>query len=417
MLSSLHLWPKIRARLWNGPLGPHLDPFVEELTSEGYTHLGIRCYLQAADRFTGWLQRRRIPASGIQESIVNRFIGGLRRTARPGRPNGRPPMVAAGVRRLAQFLWTHHVAERQVAVDSSETEQWLREFDQHLDCVQGVGAGVRRTYLAYARRLLQQRFGDGVPDFSALTAADIATFVQEQAKLLKPSGSRAPVTAVRAMLRYLILSGKVHAGLDGAVPTIRQWTLTSLPHYLTTDQFQSVLASCTGLQLEHRRDRAILLLLGRLGLRAGEVAALRLQDIRWSESQILIRAGKTARERLLPLTNEVGQALADYLCCRGASPKQSCVFLRVSPRHRPLRVGGISSLVTRALRRAGIQTPYWGAHLLRHTAATHMVRQGVPFKQVADVLGHACLTTTTVYAKLDVQALAAVALPWPGGVS
>jgi len=416
MLESFRLWPQIRTRLESGPLGSHLEPFVAALNEEGYTRNVIRRYLQAADRFTVWLRRHKLSASEIDEAIVTRYIGGLRRTRRAARSVGRLPEIASGVRKLARFLWEHRVAERRQGSERSQApEQWLGEYGAHLERVQGVSVGTRRMYLQYARRLCQARFGDTAPVWSALTAEDIAEFVQQQAAALKPAACRAPVTAVRTMLRYLVLSGAVRAGLEGAVPTIRQWKLASLPRHLTAAQFQLLLDGCCGKTLAQRRDRAILLLLGRLGLRAGEVAALRLEDIQWSDGRVLVRAGKTARERVLPLTHEIGQALAAYLRCRGAVGSQTVVFMRLRPRQRPLTTSAISTLAARALRRAGIESPHLGAHVLRHTAATQMVRRGVPFKEVADVLGHACIETTTVYAKLDVDSLAGVAMPWPGG--
>lgn len=416
MLESFRLWPQIHARLESGPLAPHLGPFVAALNEEGYTRSVVRRYLQAADRFTLWLQRHKISASAIDEAVVARYIRGLRRTRRASHSMGRLPEIASGVRKLARFLWEHRVAERQQGEERSHArEQWLREYEFHLEHVQGVSVGTRRMYLQYARRLCRARFGDTVPVWSALTAGDIAEFVQQQAAALKPAASRAPVTAVRAMLRYLVLTGAVRAGLEGAVPTIRQWKQASLPRYLSAEQFQRLVDGYRGKTLAQRRDRAILLLLGRLGLRAGEVVALHLEDIQWTEGRLLIRAGKTARERVLPLTQETGQALAAYLRCRGAAGVPSFVFMRLHPRQRPLTTGAVSTLVARALRRAGIETPHPGAHVLRHTAATQMVRRGVPFKEVADVLGHACMETTALYAKLDLDSLAGVALPWPGG--
>lgn len=163
------------------------------------------------------------------------------------------------------------------------------------------------------------------------------------------------------------------------------------------------------------RDHAMVLLCARLGLRPGEVLSLTLNDLDWNAGCVLIRAGKTSRERVLPVPEDAGAALARYL--RDARPVSSerAVFLRLAPPHKPLRsVGIVIDTVNRLLRQAGVGAPCSGAYVFRHTLATTMVRSGVSFKQVADILGHSSLTTTGIYAKLDLPSLAKVALPWPG---
>ena len=164
------------------------------------------------------------------------------------------------------------------------------------------------------------------------------------------------------------------------------------------------------------RNRAMLLLSARLGLRPSEVLRLRLQDLDWTTGSVLIRAGKTSRERLLPLPEDAGAALASYLRETRPASTERAVFLTCGPAHSPIRSNGfMAKLVNRLLRQAGIGAPCSGAYVLRHTLATTMVRSGASFKEVADILGHGSLTTTGIYAKLDLPSLAQVALPWPGG--
>jgi site-specific recombinase XerD len=189
-----------------------------------------------------------------------------------------------------------------------------------------------------------------------------------------------------------------------------------LPHHLSTEEIDRVLAASGDTAREGRRDRAIATLLVRLGLRAGEVAALGLDDIDWTQGCVRICGTKSGRDRSLPLAHDVGQPVVAYL--RHARPASSSrnVFLRVRPPYGPLRSSSISAIIQRLGLRAGIDASRRGAHALRHTAATLMVRRGASFKQVADVLGHARLETTAIYAKLDIETLAQVALPWPVGV-
>jgi len=288
----------------------------------------------------------------------------------------------------------------------------LQPFDEYLDRVSGVSIGTRQIYRLYARSFLQMRFGEAEPDWSALTAEDVVDFIRAKAATVTTS---LPATAVRALLRYLAMTGAVRRGLDGAVPTVRRWKHASLPRHLTTEQVEDVLGCCDACTLIGKRDQAILLLLVRLGLRAGEVAALTLDDIDWRHGHLLVRGTKSRRERKLPLPDEVGRAIVAYLRER---PHRShrAVFVRLSRRSRfePLKVWGVTDVAQRALAKAGLTMPRPGAHALRHTAATHMVRRGASFKEVADVLGHTSLQTTGIYAKLDLETLARVAMPWPG---
>jgi integrase len=188
-----------------------------------------------------------------------------------------------------------------------------------------------------------------------------------------------------------------------------------LPKGLTPDEVQRVLSLCDSKTDIAVRDRAVLLLLARLGLRAGEAAALEMDHLRWSQGEILVVAGKSGRDRVLPLPEEVGTALVSHLKHRQRSDDRH-VFLTAMPPYRPLAARTVSALAGRYLCLARLPNGHRGAHVLRHTVATQMVQRGASFKQVADVLGHASLQTTTIYAKLDLKSLARLAPPWPGGV-
>jgi site-specific recombinase XerD len=260
-------------------------------------------------------------------------------------------------------------------------------------------------------------FGHDALEWQRLRADDITEFVREQAARLAPSGCRGPISAIRSFLRYLILVGVIRQDLLGAVPTVRQWKHAVLPSYLTVAQVELVLAGCSDVTAVQRRDRVILLLLARLGLRASEVATLKLDDVDWREGLVSVRAGKSKLPRVLPLPHLVGEALAVHIRERpcGGNEHQRAMFLRATPPAGRLSAAAVSCVAAKALRRAGINVPRAGAHVFRRTAATWMVRQGATFKEVADVLGHARLETTAIYAKLDLEALLDVALPWPGG--
>lgn len=417
MLESRNIWPQIATRIRRGPVGSCVDGYLAQLASEGYSKHGIRRHIQAVDRFGCWLAAQALQLCDVDERTVERFVAEFPRTPSARCPDGRISSVASGARRFARYLWDQglaapHSAERA----ATDTERWLALYDEHLCRVQGLTLGTRRQYLRYARRFAQQLFRSHALEWSAITADDISRFVQSQVGRLSPSNCRGPVTATRAMLRYLVANGTVPGGLEGAVPSVRQWKLASLPPHLSPRQLEQVITQCPRDTMLGLRDRAIVLLLARLGIRACEVAHLTLDDFNWHEGYVRIRAAKTGTERALPISDEVGHALADYLEARGAVVGSRVLFLRAAPpRHRSLSPGAVCCVARRALRRAGIEVNRAGAHVFRHSAATQMVRCGAAYKQVADVLGHALLETTAIYAKLDVHTLARVALPWPEG--
>lgn len=416
MLNTFRIWPHIRARLETGPLGPYLDDFIAALRQKGYSPRGIRRHLHATDRFGDWLRRHGIVATAIDEAIVARYVAGLGRYASRARPRGQLPELAFGVHRFGEWLWEQAIAPRHLGVAAdTAADRWLRTFDVHLDHVAGLAAGTRQTYLRYARAFLRARFGARAPAWAQLTADDLTEFVRVQAARLKPSASRMPVTAIRAMIRFLAITGAVRPGLAYAVPTVRQWQHAGVPAYLSPAEVARVLARCARATPVGRRDRAILLVLVRLGLRAGEVAALHLDDLDWRQGCLRVRAGKSRRERVLPLPAEVGQALVHYLRCRPPGGPWRAVFLRIRPPLGPVTATAVSAIAHGALARAGVSVVPAGAHALRHTVATTLVRRGATFKAVADLLGHARLKTTAIYAKLDLDTLRRVALPWPGG--
>jgi site-specific recombinase XerD len=221
------------------------------------------------------------------------------------------------------------------------------------------------------------------------------------------------ITSLRVFLRYLAVQGLCQADLDKAVPAYASWRLAELPRYLTAEQVVDLLTACDGDSPGRRRDRAILLLLARLGLRAGDVAQLRLADIEWEAGTLLV-CGKSGYQVRLPLPQEVGDAIIAYMECRPTVAQSDRVFLRNIAPFRPFLDGGSVSLVAkRAMRRAGVVTPVKGAHALRHTAATQMLRNGVPLEQIGLVLRHRGVDTTAHYAKADVNLLQQIAQPWP----
>ncbi|HEX4950019.1 MAG TPA: tyrosine-type recombinase/integrase [Blastocatellia bacterium] len=296
-------------------------------------------------------------------------------------------------------------------------EIFLAQYRECLVQTLGSAPSTQRQHLLFARRLIEFAFPSGALYWDRLSASQLTQFVTQQTARRNRFGKKGPASSTRVLLRYLVAQGKVRAGLDAAIPKIREWKHAVLPQHLSESETSRLLQAVNDGSVAGLRNYAILLLLARLGLRATEVLHLTLDDIDWQSGSVLIRTQKTRHERTLPLSREVGEALLAYLQAgRPVGVGHRTIFLRHTPPIRPLQDScAISAVVYRAMKKAGVVRATGRAHLLRHTAATRMVNRGASFKDVADVLGHQSLQTTAIYAKLDLAALAAVALPWPGG--
>jgi integrase/recombinase XerD len=416
MVEKFFKQPATLYRLQSSLLGPHLPALASALDLIGYSTGSIRLHLRAADHFGTWLLEQKIEVYDINDAVVDRYLLGLVRQRSASSPKGRLPHTALGLRHLVEVLRHREAVKAPVDVGPTIFDEWLARFDRHLDRVVGCEFKSRNNYLRYARRLLYEVFPNDDVDWQKLSASVVTSFVRREAAKLKPSACGQPVTAVRSLIRFLAFEGFVSDGLLGAVPPVLTWRHSAIPRAISADEVDLVIAACDSESEYGRREKAIVLLLARLGLRASEVIRLRIEDIDWVRGCVLVRAGKTHRERSLPLSQEVGDALAAFL--RGARPASTHreLFLRWKAPFRPLRSSvSICALTQKLLKRAGISVYRPGAHVLRHSLATAMVINGVSFKTVADVLGHQSLATTEIYAKLDLGSLSQVAMPWPGG--
>jgi site-specific recombinase XerD len=245
-------------------------------------------------------------------------------------------------------------------------------------------------------------------------ARSLRQFVIDSNRACSRTVVKTRTTALRMFLRFLSAEGKCAAGLEAAVPVLAQWRLASLPGYLQPDDVERLIASCDATLPVGRRDRAILLLLARLGLRAGDIIQLRLQDIDWKGGWIHV-SGKSRRHTRLPLTDELGQALVAYINDGRPQIDTDTFFVRCRAPIRPFRSHtAVSVIVARAFRRAGVTRPNRGAaHLLRHSVATSMLRHGASLQEIATLLRHRSIATTQIYTKVDVLALCKIAQPWP----
>jgi site-specific recombinase XerD len=302
-----------------------------------------------------------------------------------------------------------------MAIDgSSTTVVVLAAFDDHLRRVRGVCPEVRRTYARFAGGFLEAVFGDGPVDLACLSVGDVVGFVSEATARYRPSTMQLLATALRSFLRFLRVEGLREGRLEEAVPKVPLRRFASVPRHLGSAEFARLIASLDRSSPQALRDRAMLLLAARLGLRASEVARLGLDDIDWRSGTVQIRTRKTGHGALLPLPGDVGDAIVAYLQRGRPASEDRHVFLLHSQRvGAPIDRHVVGDAVRRALRHAGIDAPVHGANLLRHSLATDLLAHGASLKEIADLFGHRALSSTQVYAKVDLAALREVALPWP----
>jgi site-specific recombinase XerD len=289
-----------------------------------------------------------------------------------------------------------------------------QDFTHWMTEERGLVPETLRRYLPTVQRFLVGRFGKGPIRFGGLSAQDITQFVLRQAPGGGSSRAAAMSNALRTFLRFVRMRGEIATDLAAVVPSVTRRKQATVPRGLEPDEVEKLLSHCDQSTAVGRRDHAILLLLARLGLRAGEVAGLVLEDVDWENGRILVR-GKGRDRSFLPLPQDVGAALARYL--RRGRPRCSTrhVFVRTLAPRREIGGRAIAEVVRRALGRAGLSPPHKGAHVLRHSLATMMLRNAASLRQIGDLLRHRRIDTTAIYAKVDLVGLRALAQPWPGG--
>jgi site-specific recombinase XerD len=416
MIKNIFTRASVVARLETGPLGLHLDALATTLQNQRYAISTISIHLREAQAFGFWVNERH-RLGEISELVLKHYLDDL--SVQPGSLNrSRRRKITTAVHLLLNHLRQAGVIAPPPAEIPSLTEarQCLTRYEEYLEKVQGLAPTTRRQYLRFASRLLNTISQSGLIEWSSLNADKIIEFVRADASSRKGFGPHTTSTAIRSLLRFLVSQGRLPTGLETAIPTIPRWSHAALPQRLSETDIDRLLTVCNDGTAIGKRNYAILILLSRLGLRAKEVAGMQLGDLDWANGSLLVRSSKTHSERLLPMAQEVGEALVSYLRNGRPATSHRQIFLDHTAPFRPLQTASaITKVVKRLLAKAGIERRSSGAHLFRHTVASQMVNHGASFKEVADVLGHQNLQTTGIYAKLDLAALSETALPWPGG--
>jgi integrase/recombinase XerD len=395
-----------------GPLAPYLEPYAEYLAGRGYSQVSFWKKTFLINEFSRWLGHKGIPADEITSGYEEAF---LRDRARYRCLKGGDRIALSGV---TNWLREKGIVERRAtaSVETSGIDRVLREYGSYLHEDRGLAPTTIGNYTAYVRHFLTEISGAAEPRLASLHADQIADYIRQNAPKDRTFASaKHIVTALRSFFRFARYRDYIHTDLAAAVPSVAGWSMASIPRAMPADCVRALLgASRTWRTPAGLRNRAILLLLARLGLRAGEVVRLDLDDIDWSEGCLRV-PGKGRAERPLPLPHDVGEAIAAYL--EHGRPNSTCrrVFLRSRAPFDGLKShSDICQIVARAIRRAGVKTGSTGAHQLRHALAVDMLRQGASLTDIGQVLRHRSPDATRRYAKVDLDALREVALPWPG---
>jgi integrase/recombinase XerD len=389
----------------------HLQGFESGLVEQGYVPASVRGKVDLVTAFVAWIQRHDVSLEVLSDECADRFLRSYRRAgARRG--------DARTVHQFLGYLRTLGcIPSVMTTVESTAVDYLVLEFGDFLSRERGLSPATLSGYLPIVRAFLNDQFRGKAVCFDKLRPTDVHRFVVRQGQTISLSRAKLVVTALRSFLRFLQQRGLLRTDLSTAVPGVAGWRLAHLPKALRKEQVEQLLGSCDRRTPAGRRDYAILMLLARLGLRGGEVSALTLDDIDWEHGEIAIR-GKGQRLSRLPLPADVGAAIADYL--RRDRPVCSTrrVFIRIhAPRRGFVSLSVICCIVRRALKRAGLDPAFKGAHLLRHSLATDLLRRGASLAEIGQVLRHSQPNTTQIYAKVDIAALRAIAMPWPGGRS
>lgn len=397
-------------RLRFGPLGPHLDGYANDLFEKGYSNIFARQKLRLAATFSRWLYKRKIMMDQMYEQRSDEFL-------RCRRKKGRLHHSDQGtLRQLLKYLKLNNLVPIPTPVPSNDPRQLIEKaFKDYLQCERGLAPSTVVNYCHALQAFLRQHADQGTQSLARIGQRDINRFILDNARAAHPQRARMMVTALRCIFRFLHQRGITKTDFSVSVPHTAYWRLAEIPKFIEPEEVETLLTRCDRSTPMGIRDHAVLLLLARLGLRAGEVANLILEDIDWQAGELRVW-GKTARQDRLPIPKDVGAAVAKYL--RDARPHCSSrrVFIRTAAPYEGFSGAvAIGKIVQRALARAELNPPFKGAHLLRFSLATRMLRHGATLAEIGEILRHQQACTTEIYAKVDMAGLPAVAQPWPGG--
>jgi integrase/recombinase XerD len=399
--------PRFQSSDGGGPLAAYIGPFIQWARHQSYAYDSVLQRQRLTRGLNEWLRRRNLGIAAVTPECCAQY---LRLRARRHRP------YTGDTRALTQFR-QYLVDLKIIPCDNppalTPVEQCVQQFRQYLSEERGLASSTIANYCIATRDLLSHTFPVGPVKVDKLVAKQVIDFVRRRASTFSQKRSKLICCAIRAFLRYACSCGLLQPAILMSVPVVANWTRPLIPRGIEPSQVRRVLDHVDRTTMVGRRDYAILLLLARLGLRASEIVKMELQDIDWRLGILCVRA-KGGRSLRLPLPSDIGKALVDYLRLGRPRTHLRRIFLCADAPIRPLgNPATLCDIVRRALKAASIDTPTTGAHQFRHGLATEMLRRGASLAEIGGLLGHRSPETTTIYAKVDVDALRTLATPWP----
>lgn len=387
--------------------GDRIDSLASFLVAQGYPRDNAQRKLRLVLALGRWLEAQHCGLMALNETKVDSFLSARQRRRK----------IQGGDRTLLHW-WLDHLRSLgdmppPPMIVPSALNRALQAYTDYLEQERGLAWRTVHQYAYCVRDFLTERFGRGPLRLSRLRQADTNRHFQRKSVTLCPNTLHSLAAALRAFFTFLRWRGDIQTDLASGVPTVACWRLSTVPKFIEPADVQRLLAGCDQNTIKGQRDYTILLLLARLGLRAGEVVAMRLEDLHWETGEMLVR-GKGQLQDRLPIPADVGKALAKYL--RRGRPRCSSrhVFVRLNAPHREFACpSDVSTIVRQAMDQAGLHPPCRGAHVLRHSLATHMLQRGASLAEIGEVLRHRAPTTTEHYSKVAIEALRALAQPWP----
>jgi site-specific recombinase XerD len=397
-------------RLRGGSHGQLVERYAARLVGDGLVGHGTwRCF-NVVDGLLSWIASQRCALANLDERSVEQYI------RHRARKQSIQPGDRSALKRWLSVLREEGAIAPAVLPPLTSHDRIFNEFDAYLRTERGLAPKSIVRHLPIIRRFLNEVCPAGDDDLAKIGQEEVIRYIERHAQDWSPRTGKAMCWSLRAFLRYLHHRGLNPRALAGCVPSMRRWKLASLPTFLPAAQVQKALDGCERATAMGRRDYAILMMLAKLGLRADEVATLTLDDIDWRASEMLVRAKGRQRARM-PIPPDVGAAVVAYL--RNGRPKSSCrrLFIRTLAPHVGFASGcAITMIAKTALDRVGIGAcAHRGAHIFRHSLATELLRSGATLTEIGQLLRHESHDTTRIYAKVDIEALRTLSLPWPGG--
>jgi integrase/recombinase XerD len=409
MLTSYFKSPSTIARYRTGLAGPYLDRFISWLADYGYQRVSIRRHVREVVNFATWAESEGLCETMLDSDSLVTLRNHLTEQGLFRATSGNHHHIYQSVCVFIRFLKVIGVVSPTAEHSKIRAPPLFFEFCDWMKAHRGTLEITLASYRLPVSNLLKTL---GPPN--TYSSQLLRAFFLQQVSQVHKDKSKNIATAIRMFLRFLIARGDCKTGMDFAIPTVARWRLSSLPKYLSPTAVETLVSSCDQSVSLGVRDRAMLLLIARLGLRASDVSGLQFQHLQWSKGTLIV-AGKNRRKVNLPLPQEVGDAILCYLRCGRPKVTSEYVFITTKAPFIPITRQTVGRAVDRAIRRTGVKSPSHGAHLLRHSAATNLLREGMSLHAIKELLRHTSIETTAVYAKVDIKLLKEIAMPWPGG--